>query len=423
MSKRANNEGTIIKRARTINGKSYTYWEAKVMLGHDSRGNIVRKSFSGKTQKEVKEKMLDAISAFQNQEYFEPSKSTLEKWINIWLDEYCGHLKYQAKKSYMAQCNTHIIPALGKIKLSDLTTDKIQTFYNELSKTGHATTKLDKKTKKPITTYSPLSPKSIKNIHSILSKCLNTAIDLGYIKTNPALKTYLPKITRKDISPLTEDQIRDFLSRLEKEEYSTLYKLIIFTGVRKAEALGMTWDSVDLETGIWHVYKQLIKKPKRDGGYTFDSLKNNKSRYLSLPPYIVELLKQRKIEQEREHEEAGEIWCGYTSEKEQKSYLVFTQKDGSPIDPKTAYKHYKKIVAEMGIEESRVHDLRHTYAVVSLMNGDNIKIVQDNLGHSSSSITLDIYGHTTQTMKLQSTAKMQDFISSVTKEKSTKKCP
>ena len=413
MSKRANNEGTICKRTKTVNGKTYSYWEAKVTIGKDINGNVIRKSFSGKTQKEVKEKMINAASAVINKEYFEPSKATLKQWIEIWLNEYCNHLKYQTRKSYKAQCQTHIIPALGNIKLSELTAPLIQAFYNELGRTGHSKSKVDKTTNQIVTTYSALSPKSIKNIHSILSKCLNTAIDVKYLKENPCSRTSLPVIEKKEINPLTESQIKEFIRKLDEEEYSALYKIIAFTGVRKAEALGMTWDSINLKTGVWHVYKQLIKKPIRDGGYAFDTLKNHKSRYLLLPPYLIDILKKRKEEQEQDKKTAGKAWSGYQTEEEHKNWLVFTTKDGRPINPKTAYKHYKKIVKEMGIEESRVHDLRHTYAVISLMNGDNIKILQSNLGHSSASTTLNIYAHATELMKSDSSDKMQKYISNI----------
>lgn len=415
MARRADNEGTIYKKTTTSKGKKYTYWEAQVTIGYDpGSGKRIRKTYTGKTQKEVRAKMQNTSVQVQEESYFEPSKSTLSQWIDIWLREYCNHMKYQAKKSYTAQCETHIKPALGAIPLSKLSTPQIQTFYNELGRTGHEITKINPKTGKEETTYKPLSPKSIKNIHSILSKCLNTAIEVGYLRENPSTRTKIPKVIRKEIKPLTNDQVKSFIEELGKEQYSSLYKFIVFTGVRKAEALGLTWDAVNLSTGDANINKQLIKRTKADGGYTFDTLKNYKSRILSLPPYVVEVLKQRKAEQEEDRKKYTEVWEGYKTKKDQETALVFTTKEGKPINPKVAYLHYKKIVTRLGLDESRVHDLRHTYAVLALQNGDNIKVVQDNLGHATASFTLDIYGHSTDQMKIESASKMENFIGSIT---------
>lgn len=414
MARRAANEGTIYKKTVTRNGKEYTYWEAQITIGYDpGTGKRIRKTYTANSQKELVKKMQETSVSVQNEEYFEPSKNTLGEWIDIWLKEYCIHLKYQAKKSYTAQCNTHIKPALGATPLRSLTTPQIQSFYNELGRTGHAITKKNPKTGKPETIYKPLSPKSIKNIHSILSKCLNTAIDIGYLKTNPTTRTKIPKVIKKEIQPLTDDQVKQFLSALEKEEYASLYKFITFTGTRKAEALGLTWDCIDFENAIVNIKKQLIRKPKKDGGYSFDTLKNYKARILALPPYVIEILKQRQKEQKQDRIKAGTLWNGYQDEEEQKTALVFTTKDGSPINPKVAYLHYNKLAKKLGIEGSRVHDLRHTYAVLLLQNGDNIKSVQTNLGHATAAFTLDVYGHTTEKMKTESATKMQNFIETI----------
>ena len=418
MSRRAAKEGTIYKKTVVRNGKEYTYWEAQVSNGYSpGSGKRIRKTFTGKTQQEVKDKMQEVSVSIQKEEYFEPPTSTLGECIDIWLKEYCIHLKYQALKSYTAQCNTHIKPALGAVPLKKLTTPQIQTFYNELGRTGHAITKKNAKTGKLETTYQPLSPKSIKNIHSILSKCLNTAIDIGYLKTNPTTRTKIPKVIKKEIKPLTDSQVKEFLTALDQEEFASLYKFITFTGTRKAEALGLTWDCIDFKHGVVNIKKQLIKKPKKDGGYTFDTLKNYKARMLSLPPYVTDLLLKRKQEQEQDRIAADILWNGYKKKEDQKTALVFTTKDGSPINPKVAYLHYNKIAKRLGIEGSRVHDLRHTYAVLLLENGDNIKSVQTNLGHATAAFTLDIYGHTTEKMKTESAAKMQNFIDDITAPK------
>lgn len=410
-NKNASGAGTIRKKTVTRNGKSYTYWEARITVGQDpGTGKQIQKSFSGKTQKEVREKMQAAAVAINEHAYFEPSKMTVAQWLDIWLDEYCGGVKYRTAKHYRAQCNTHIKPALGATKLSNLTTPQIQMFYNELGRTGQTVTRRDKETGKVTSTKEPLSTKSVKNIHCILSKALNTAIEVGYLKDNPASRAKLPKVERKEISPLTDEQVKAFLKELETEEYSALYKVIIFTGLRESEAIGLTWDSIDFEKGILKINKQLQKRPIKDGGYTFAPLKNDKTRMITVPPFIIDVLKDRRIQQLSERFEAGNQWEGYQNTQEQKTALVFTTKVGKPINPKVVYLHYKKIAAKIAAPNSRVHDLRHTFAVVSLQNGDDVKTVQGNLGHATAAFTLDIYGHVSEKMKEDSAARMQAYI-------------
>lgn len=410
-TRRAAGTGSIYKKTVTRSGKEYTYWESQVTVGTDpGTGKQIRKTFTGKTQKEVREKMQAAAVAVQNGDFFEPSRMTIADWLDIWLKEYCGGVKYRTAKHYRAQVETHIKPALGATKLSKLTTPQIQTFYNELGRTGHTVTRKDKKTGKVTVMQEPLSTKSIKNIHCILSKSLSVAIDVGYLKDNPASRTKLPKIERKEINPLTDDQVKALMKELEAEEYGSLYKVILFTGLRESEAIGLTWDCIDFDKGVLKINKQLQKRPVKDGGYTFAPLKNDKTRMLTVPPFVIMTLKERRSQQLQQRFDAGELWQGYKTAKEQKSALVFTTALGEPLNPKVVYLHYKKLAAKIDAPDSRVHDLRHTYAVLSLQNGDDVKTVQGNLGHATAAFTLDIYGHVSEKMKEDSAARMQAYI-------------
>ena len=90
--------------------------------------------------------------------------------------------------------------------------------------------------------------------------------------------------------------------------------------------------------------------------------------------------------------------------------LVFTHKDGSHYSQPTIWKEFQDILAAAGLEHHRVYDLRHTFAVNSLRAGDDIKTLQENMGHYSAAFTLDRYGHMTDTMRRESANRMQAFI-------------
>lgn len=413
-TRRAKGTGSIYKKTVTRKGQQYTYWEAQVTVGSDpGTGKQIRKTFSGKTQKEVREKMQAAAVAVQSGDFFEPAKMTLAQWLDLWLKEYTGDKKYLTVKHYTAQVETHIKPALGAVKLGKLTAPQIQSFYNELGRTGHKIEKKDKKTGKVTVTEEPLSTKSVRNIHGILTKALNTAVDVGYLKTNPADRITLPRVEKKEIHPLTDEQVKAFYKAAENDEYCYLLRLIPFTGLRESEAMGLTWDCVDYNAGTIKINKQLVKRPNAAGGFTLAETKNSKIRVIKPANTVMQLLKARERQQIEQRFRAGEFWTGWNTEKERQTALVFTTLTGGNLSPQTVYNHCKKILDSIGAGDRCVHDLRHTYAVLSLQNGDDIKTVQGNLGHATAAFTLDVYGHVSEKMKDDSAARMERYMADI----------
>ena len=403
--------GTIRKKTVMRNGQPYTYWEARLTVGRDpGTGKQIQRSFSGKTQKEVREKMQAAAVAVNENDYYEPSKMTVGQWIDTWLAEYTADKKYLTVRHYKAQCEAHIKPSLGAVKLADLTAPQIQAFYNRLGKNGHRIEKKDEKTGKKVITTKPLATKSIRNIHGILTKALNTAVDVGYLRQNPADRVTLPRVEKKEIHPLEDAQVAAFYKAAADDEYCYLLRLIPFTGLREAEAMGLTWDCVDFDAGTLKINKQLVKRPAADGGFTLAETKNNKIRIVKPAPAVMQLLKERQRQQIEQRLQAGELWEGWQNERERKTALVFTTATGGNLSPQTVYNHCKKVLESIGAGDRCVHDLRHTYAVLSLQNGDDVKTVQGNLGHATAAFTLDVYGHVSERMKDESAARMQAYI-------------
>ena len=186
--------------------------------------------------------------------------------------------------------------------------------------------------------------------------------------------------------------------------------MVVFTGLRLAEAIGLTWDCVDFEKRRLTINKQLQKRPLAEGGFTFTPLKNDKTRVNAPAPFVLELLRQWRQTQAENWLKAGWEWQGWKSEKERQTAVVFTTPLGTHLHPQTVYIHSKKFATEIGAPNARVHDLRHTYAVLSLQNGDDIKTVQGNLGHATAAFTLDVYGHVSERMKEDSANWMQQYI-------------
>lgn len=243
-------------------------------------------------------------------------------------------------------------------------------------------------------------------------KALSTAVDVEFLKNNPAERVTLPRAPKPEMHPLDKSQMGKFLEAAAQDEYGYLLRILPLTGLRESEAMGLTWDCVDFDRGILTIKQQLIKLPKTQGGFRLDTPKIGKTRVIKPAPLVMQLLEERQNEQEADRVKAGDFWKGYQTEREKKKSLVFTSRVGDHLHPQTVYNHLKKVLLSIGITDSCVHDLRHTYATLGLQGNDDIKTVSGNLGHSTSSFTMDRYGHVTDSMRDDSSRRWQEIIDS-----------
>lgn len=380
--------GTIRKKTVNRNGKEYTFWEARYTEGFDpGTGKQIQRSITGKTQKEVAQKLKAAVAAIDAGTYKAPCKMSVGEWLDIWVAEYLKNVKPLTEQNYKKQVNKHLKPALGAMKLEALDAHTIQKFYNSLTSIG-------------------LSPKTVKNIHGVLHSALQQAIANGYIRQNPTEACKLPKVVKPEIKPLEPDEIALLLKEAEKDSYCNLFTVAMFTGMRQGELLGLSWECVDFATGIITVKQQL---QCTDGNYFLETPKSGKGRTILPAPIVMDVLRQEKQKQLVKKVQAGELWSNPFN-------LVFTDALGKNLVRRTVVKHFKKISQRAGIsDDARFHDLRHSFAVTSLYAGDDIKTVQANLGHATAQFTLDVYGHVTQKMKQDSANRMQQFYNQITK--------
>ncbi len=390
--KAAAGTGTIRKKAITRNGKTYEYWEGRYTSGYDpGTGKQIQRSITGKTQKEVSQKLKAATAAIDEGTYTAPSKMTVGQWLDIWTEEYLGAVKPRTADHYKGVVKSRIKPGVGAVKLEALTPHAIQSFYNAISKPQNGT--------------AGLAPKTIRNIHGILHKALQQAVANGYIKTNPANSCILPRAIRKELKPLDEDMITAFLKATQGHQFEELFTVTLFTGMREGEALGLLWDCVDLTKGTITVDKQLQLIRGSGGQYQMVPTKNSKSRSITLAPSVVKVLRGVKKKQLENRLRYGPLW--------EDSGFVFTDELGHHLSASSVYKSFKKVMEQIGSPETRFHDLRHSYAVAAIKSGDDIKTVQENLGHATAAFTLDVYGHVTEKMKQESAARMEQFIKAV----------
>lgn len=386
MPKRAaQGAGTIRKKTVTRKGKEYTYWEARITTGRDpGTGKQLQQSFSGKTQKEVREKLQAAAVEVNTGTYIRPAKMTVGQWLDIWTAEYLGNLKPGTVRVYAGHIRNHIKPAMGAVKLSDLRPHAVQGFINGLE---------------------GLSPASIALVYKVLHAAMKRAVRLGYIPKDPTDDCILPKAEQAEIKPLDDAQMAALLAAAIGSEIEQLITVALFTGMRESELLGLTWDSVDMKSGSIIIDKQLAYSYNRSKGI-FATPKNGKTRKIAPAASVLAALKQQRIRQLEQRLKAGMLWNNPLN-------LVFTHADGSIIEQWQLKANFSRLLEAAGLSGVRFHDLRHTFAVNSIRAGDDIKTVQGNLGHSSAAFTLDRYGHFTEQMKQDSASRMEQFIKGV----------
>lgn len=354
-------------------------WEARCVI--DGK----RRSFYGRKQTEVVKAMREAQRTAEElgAAVTLATRWSLGEWLLQWLDEYIApSCKPQTYSTYQSRSTTHIIPAIGSVPLRKLTAAQIQAFYNDLLR-GKA-----------------LSPKTIRNVHGILHKALEQAVNLRYLVWNPAAACSLPRVEKKEIKPLSEREITAFLEAIRAgEPLRDLFVVALFTGMREGELCGLCWDGVDFERGTVTVKQQLCKERKRGGVHYVAPTKNDRTRTLTPAPFVMAILRRLYEVRTGNVESMTPRPCDF----------VFVNERGEHIVPQTALKRLKAVARKIGRADLRFHDLRHTYAVTALQEGDDIKTVQQNLGHATSSFTLDVYGHVSEKMHLDSAARMQAY--------------
>lgn len=375
----------------TIRQRPDGRWEARFTYT-DELGQKKRASVYADTQKECRQKLTAALKSVDEGSYIKTQRYTVSQWLEEWLSTYCKDLKPATVSGYRSKIETRIKPYIGNSTLSALTNVQIQKFYNKLQ-AG------DKE-------RGPLSPKSIQSIHGILHKALDQAVSARVIHSNPADHIKLPKIKRPDLAPIMDDNVSRFLEAIKGDRFERVFIVDLFSGLRQSEIIGLRWSDVDLETGLLTIRHQ-IQKSYSDSGYVFlDETKNGKQRIVAIAPSIVRVLKAQRVQQMEWKLAAGPAWSNPFD-------LVFTDERGEHLKHRTIINHFKKIVASIGLENTRFHDLRHSYAVNALQAGDSVKAVQEQLGHYSSAFTMDVYAAVSDTMRKDSQKRMEGLFKAV----------
>ncbi len=335
-----------------------------------------RKTIYGRKYKEVEKKLAEARGDAARGIVFDAKGETVGEWLKRWLADVVrpgkAHRTYAAHRQ---QINSHVIPALGRVKLEALRKADVDRLYAGLLR------------EKP--EGAGLAASSVRRVHAVLHAALEEAVRGDLIHRNPAAHANKPKVRQEEREPLDAGQARTFLEAAKGGRFEALYTLCLMAGLRQGEALGLKWSDMDLEAGTLMVNRQL-QRIRRDGeksgSLVFTEPKNASRRTVGLPRRSVEALGSHRRRQNEERLRAGTLW--------RDSGLVFTNATGGPLDAQNVVnRHFKPLLSRAGLPPIRFHDLRHSCLSLLAQRGEPIRDLQALAGHATAAFTLQRYTH------------------------------
>jgi integrase len=307
---------------------------------------------------------------------------TLASYVSSWLEgsaKLC--LSPRTYASYTEIMRMHVLPALGSIPLDQLSPMHVQDLLSRKLAEG-------------------LSPRTVQYIRAVLRSALTRAVKWEMATRNAAALAQGPRLDHHEVTPLSPERARALIAASDSERLGAMFVLALHTGLRLGELSGLRWADVDLEEGLLQVRFQL---QRIEGTLQLVEPKTRRSRrtvYLSRE--AVASLAGHRERQSGEREQAGAgPW---------EHDLVFTNANGSPLDKKHVHRGFMKVLKRAGLPKMRFHDLRHTCASLLLAQNVHPKVVQELLGHSQISVTLDIYSHVMPTARRQAADVLDDVL-------------
>lgn len=435
----------------SIRKKGENTYEITVSNGYDSTGKKLREYKVvtlpvGLTEKQTQKELTRISTLFEEEvrsgDYINPNLYKLSDFCNEYLkfkkgtENSKGALAPRTWDSYKKIIDQRIIPVLGHYKLNEIKPLHIQRFISSLEEPGQRN---DDKGK-----Y--LSSAYIRKIHAVTQSVFARAYKLGLISKNPATTDSidLPKLEQDEVQIFNEDQSVIMLESLENEplKYQVLVHLALTIGSRRGELMALTWNDIDLDSGVISI-KHSAYKLKDEEQKLKDPKNKNSIRDVSIPEYVIELLKTYRKEQLADKMKVGDLWL--KDERDAKEKLnekwidpgwLFTQWNGKPMNvdfpsrwfPKFIKKHNKAVSEDKTLTEEqkdklylpkmKFHALRHTSATLLLYAGHNVKAVGSRLGHSQLSTT-NRYLHAMKKADKAAAETMQSVFGKTPKNKNT----
>lgn len=368
--------GTINKRKSLHTGK--VSYQLRVELPPDPvTGERRQGSETYRTRKEAEARRSEWLQEIERGEAVMPSTVTVGELLREWLHTVAAHtVKPRSLEVYTFTIEKHLIPVLGSIQAQKLTQARVQAFYAEKLADG-------------------LGPRSVQLCHLRLSQALKWAVRMGTLSRNVCDLVDPPTSSRPEHVIWTPDQAKTYLEHAGVWE--PLFHVLVITGLRKGEALGLRWQDIDVERSTLTIRQTVVTLNSRPTIQDSPKTKAGR-RSVQLDPDTLAILRRHRASQNEHRLMLGPVWEDHD--------LIFPNLYGRPLHTDNVTRVHYAILKASGVPKIRIHDMRHSCASWLLLAGQPVHTVSERLGHARPSITLDLYAHTLANSQDESAAIM-----------------
>ena len=351
-------------------GKTGVRWQAIVDAPRDDDGRRkqIKKTF--RTKREADQWERETRAKIDQGDFIVPTKTSTAEYLNLWLTTITPSVRASSHRRFREIIERHAIPMLGGIPLSKLLPAHIQGFEAQLLSSG-------------------LSASTVVLSHNVVHRAFEQAVRWRLIVRNPCDGVEPPRSTTPEMKTWNSEQARAFVTGAAGHPLEALWFLALTTGMRRGELLALRWEDVDFERGTLSVRRTLTRG---ENGFVFGEPKTKAgTRAVALPISCVKILREHRRRQLETRMHLGPAWVD--------TDLIFERGNGELLHPNVAVRQFRRLTESLGLPVIRFHDLRHTAATLMLGDGVHPKIVQERLGHSDISMTLNRYSHVTMDMQ------------------------
>ena len=365
------------------------YWHGRVTVGVTDDGRPDRRHVMSKSQAVVTKKVRELERQRIDGSVRKSGSSwTVAAWLTHWVENIAApFVRENTIAGYRVAVNVHLIPGLGRHRLERLQPEHLETLYVRMMREGK-------------------SAATAHQAHRTLRTALNEAVRRGHLSRNPAVLAKAPRLVEHEMEPFTVEEVQLLLKTALTVRNGARWAVALALGLRQGEALGLQWSDVDLDSGSLMVRRARLRPRwrhgcggacgRKNGGQcpsrvaerseTSETKSRAGRRAVGLPGQLVSLLREHRVAQERERLVAAQLWVD--------GDWMFATPTGAPINPRTDYTEWKRLLLAAGVRDARLHDARHTAATVLLILGVPERAVMGIMGWSHSAMAAR-YQHAT----------------------------
>lgn len=361
---------TAPKRRRPGTGTVYYHEAVSLWRGFYRPRDGEAINVSGKTYRAAADALDKAVAEHKAGLRTPVSRGTVAEYLRAWLAGKAGSVRAQTMLSYESHVRVHLVPALGARRLSDLTAPEVGALLAKIQKGG-------------------ASPQTAQHVRATLRSALSDACRQGLVVRNAAALASAPRVRQYEAAFLDSEQAAAFLEACQGHQLGALFTVLLGMGLRRSEALGLQWGDVDPAARTLAIRRSAQARP--GGGRLLEETKSKSSRRtLRMPAFVLDALERLRL----------------LAPSTARTAPVFTMPGGEPVTPNYATRSLPALLEAAGLPRIRLHDLRHSTATLLLERGISSMEVATLLGHSTTRLTDDRYGHLTARMTAAAAAAM-----------------